>query len=182
LQPDLRGQRLDLQAKRGERSPQIVRNVRRGLPLGLQEVAETGRQVVERSADFGDLWRTGGTDPCPEVAGAERLSGGPQVLHGVDDRPPQPVGAGEGDRDQQDSQCGEDEPRAGHALGEIGVGYAHADHGSSLAQDDRDQHRRAFGCARGEGAPLAGDFDIRVVDSAGPDDGAIGKVDAGRRR
>ena len=74
-----RGQRLGVQAQRGDRCPQPVRQVGDRLALVRQQLDDPRRQPVQGGPDLPDLVRPRGLDPGRQVAAAEPLGGAGEV-------------------------------------------------------------------------------------------------------
>ena len=108
-------QRLDVQPQRGERGPQPVGEIGRGLALGGQELTDPPGQVVHGGRDTAHLGRSRGGRPGGQVAGAEPVRRRRQVGHRPGERAGQPVGHEQGQQEQDDPQPTEHQPGPGDA-------------------------------------------------------------------
>jgi hypothetical protein len=108
-------QRLGVQAQGGQRRPQPVGQVGRGLPLGGEQFPDPAGQPVDRRTDLPHLGGAGGGDPGGQVAAAQAVCRGRQVGDRPGQRPGQPVGDEQRQEQQHGTEAGEDQPRPRHA-------------------------------------------------------------------
>jgi hypothetical protein len=130
--PDvLAGQRFDVDAQRGERCPQPVRDVgHRGALLG-EQLDDAGRQPVEAVAHLAHLWWPVVTGPSTETAFSEPVGHARDGGQGPGQPPREQIRHKHAHHQQAEAEQPEHQPRSRDAGGQ------------GLVRDERPDHRGA---------------------------------------
>ena len=119
---------LGVEAERGQRGAEPVRQVGHPLALGREELVDAVGQEVERVGHILDLGRAARLGTGRGVASGERPAGAGQVGGRPRDAASQLVGGDDREDEEADGDHGEHGPRGRDALGELRLRDPHAEH------------------------------------------------------
>ncbi len=172
------GQRLGVELRRSERCPEPVGEIRRRLPLFLEEVLYLFGQLVELFPNCLDLRRSGGRDPSREIPVLQPRRRLGEFVDWSHNRAPESIRSEHREADQDHAETCQDQPRPPHAACEFVVRSDHADDGDrSVRLGHRNVHGLALRNRSPEGRPGEGGVQVFVWWNGKPDDCSVGKHD-----
>ena len=119
-------QAVDVEAQRGDRGAQPMRQVGDRLAFGGQQLTDAARKPVQGDADLDDLGRAGDLGPRLEIAVTEAVGRAGELGHGIDDGLAHAVRDRRRAGHEHQTEGREKAPRRVHALAADVVGHEDA--------------------------------------------------------